>query len=144
MFYQFFGNHLSLQSLYLQSQNIKYYLIHPFFVVIARSGFLFGDIIVSLKRTRNNKLLSVLSMSKGHTNNPNGRPKGTPNKSTSTMKNWIIDFVSGHQEQIESDFQSLEPRDRLMFVSRLLPYVVPKMVEVKDENCPDSFVIHIE
>lgn len=83
-------------------------------------------------------------MKKGHTNNPNGRPKGTPNKSTQTMRDWIVDFVSGHQEQIERDFQSLEPRERLLFVSRLLPYVVPKMVEVKDENCQDTFVIHIE
>lgn len=83
-------------------------------------------------------------MRKGHTNNPHGRPKGTPNKATTTMKDWINNFIDGHIEQIEEDFDCLDPKERLNFICKLLPYVVPKMVEVKDENCPDSFVVHVE
>lgn len=83
-------------------------------------------------------------MAKGHTNNPNGRPKGKPNKSTQSMREWITDFLNGYKEQIENDFQCLDPKERLLFVSKLLPYVVPKIVEVKDENSQDSFIIHIE
>lgn len=69
---------------------------------------------------------------KGYTNNPNGRPKGTPNKVTSTIRNWIVELINENREQLQTDLSQLEPKDRLSFIEKLLPYILPK-VEKADE-----------
>lgn len=71
-------------------------------------------------------------MEKGKTNNPNGRPKGTPNRVTTTIRNWLVELINGNREQIEKDLKRLEPKDRLAFIEKLLPYLLPK-VERADE-----------
>ena len=75
---------------------------------------------------------------KGKTGNPNGRPKGTPNKVTTTLKEWIIQLIDGNREQIERDFKQLSARDRLLIFERLLPYVIPKQQSISGiiENLP--------
>ncbi len=69
-------------------------------------------------------------MAKGHTNNPNGRPKGTPNKITQDMRQWLAAVIDDNREQIVEDLQALEPRDRLMILERLMQYVIPKQQAV--------------
>lgn len=71
-------------------------------------------------------------MEKGKTNNPNGRPKGTPNRVTTTIRNWLVELINDNRERIEADLQSLDPKDRLSFIEKLLPYLLPK-VERADE-----------
>lgn len=65
---------------------------------------------------------------KGHTGNPYGRPKGVPNKTTSTIRNWMVQLINENREQLEQDFKSLEPKDRLALMEKLLPYLMPKVV----------------
>jgi hypothetical protein len=69
---------------------------------------------------------------KGHTNNPNGRPKGTPNKVTLTIRNWLVELINNNRALIESDFALLEPKDRLAMLEKFLPYLLPK-VQTADE-----------
>lgn len=69
---------------------------------------------------------------KGHTNNPYGRPKGTPNKITSTVRMWLLDMINNNREKLEEDFLKLEPKERLQLIERFLPYLMPK-VERADE-----------
>lgn len=64
---------------------------------------------------------------KGHTNNPNGRPKGTPNKTTSEMRTKIQKLVDANWKIITKDIQKLPSKDRVEMVVRLLPYVTPKL-----------------
>ena len=60
-----------------------------------------------------------------------GRKKGTPNKTTQTAKEWISETLCANWEQMKSDLQSLEPKERLqlLFIFKLLEYVVPKQRE---------------
>jgi hypothetical protein len=63
---------------------------------------------------------------KGQTNNPKGRPKGTPNKVTSSLRDWIIELIDGNRNEVEKDLKKMEPKDRLIILERLIQYVVPK------------------
>ena len=41
-------------------------------------------------------------MEKGKTNNPNGRPLGTPNKISTELKQWISNLIDNNKEQFEA------------------------------------------
>ena len=63
-------------------------------------------------------------MRKGKTNNPNGRPKGSPNKVTSDVKAFISDIIETNRDTILSDLKALEPYQRLTILERLMRYVI--------------------
>lgn len=69
---------------------------------------------------------------KGTSGNINGRGKGTPNKVTATVRNWLADMIQNNQEQLEEDFKSLQPLERLAMLEKLLPYIMPKVKEATE------------
>lgn len=70
---------------------------------------------------------------KGHTNNPNGRPKGSQNRITKELKAGIMSFLENNWRGVQSDFDQLEPRDKLTFILKLLEYALPKQRSI-DSN----------
>ena len=62
-----------------------------------------------------------------------GRAKGTPNKTTSTVKEWLSQLVDANRKQIEKDLQVLEPAERVKLFALLLNYLVPKQQAVSVE-----------
>lgn len=62
-----------------------------------------------------------------------GRQKGTPNKVTSTVKEWLTQLIDKNRRQMERDIKDLEPKDRLQILERLMQYVVPKQQAVQAE-----------
>jgi uncharacterized protein (UPF0305 family) len=70
-------------------------------------------------------------MAKGKTNNPNGRPKGKPNKATTEIKTWIQKVIDDNRGQLEEDLKSLEPKDRWQIIEKLMAYTTPKMQSVE-------------
>lgn len=70
-----------------------------------------------------------MAQKKGQTGNPNGRPKGTPNKVTAEMKEKIQLFVESNFETIQKDFDNVDAKDRLIIFERLLKYVIPAKIE---------------
>lgn len=55
-----------------------------------------------------------------------GRTKGTPNKVTGTLKEFVANLIDQNREQMERDLKSLSPRDRLYALDKFMQYVLPK------------------
>jgi hypothetical protein len=93
---------------------------------------------------KNNQIHIVMAQRKGQTGNPNGRPKGTPNKTTMEMKELITGFLSNNLETIQRDFDQLEPAKRFEVLDRLMKYVLPSRSEIKQEiETDDTAHIHL-
>lgn len=77
-----------------------------------------------------------MGLRKGQTNNPNGRPKGKPNKLTTDIKFFFKNILEKNRAQIERDLRDVDPATRLRFICALFPYVMPKLqaVEVTKPN----------
>jgi hypothetical protein len=71
---------------------------------------------------------------KSKTNNPNGRPKGTPNKVTGELRARIADFLDENFEVVKVEFQKLEGEKKIQYYIKLIEYVLPKNRTVESET----------
>ena len=55
-----------------------------------------------------------------------GRAKGTPNKITTDLKLILKEVVSNELENIQDRLNTLDNKQRIELVIKLLPYVMPK------------------
>ena len=60
------------------------------------------------------------------TENNSGRPPGAKNRTTAQIKELLNEFVSMNLEDIQEQYNQLEPREKLQFFERVLKYVVPQ------------------
>lgn len=74
-----------------------------------------------------------MGLKKGMTNNKSGRPKGTPNKTTTELKQWINILISNNIQQLTKDLKKMEPAERWRIVEKLMAYVIPKQQAVTAE-----------
>ena len=65
-------------------------------------------------------------MAKFEKGNP-GRPKGAKNKINTELRELIQNLFDDNYQTIQDDLEALEPKDRLKFLSDLLPYLLPKL-----------------
>lgn len=72
-----------------------------------------------------------MGLHKGMTNNKNGRPTGSKNKTTNELRKMITDFVTDKWARVHDDFESLEPKERLQFFEKLMQYTLPKLQSVE-------------
>jgi hypothetical protein len=56
-----------------------------------------------------------------------GRPKGSPNRVTGELREWISHFISDNKDIIQQDFNTLEPKDRIIMFEKLLKYALPTL-----------------
>lgn len=67
-----------------------------------------------------------------------GRIAGTPNKVTSSVRDWIQQIIDGNRDKFEADLNALEPIDRVKVISNLLQYIVPKVQSVSPEEALEA------
>lgn len=60
-----------------------------------------------------------------------GRTKGTPNRISGTLKEWISSVIDKNRMQFEADIGELEPKDRVLLIEKLMQYIVPKQAAQK-------------
>jgi len=70
---------------------------------------------------------------KGESGNPAGKPKGAQNKTTTDLRSWINNLIEKNLPKIEKDLKSLESKDRLVILERLMQYSLPKLQGVSME-----------
>ena len=66
-----------------------------------------------------------------HRNKTGGRQKGTPNKTTASLKEWIASVIDGQRDQFVKDLAKLTPFERVKIVAGLLPFITPKQQSVE-------------
>ena len=71
-----------------------------------------------------------MAQRKGQTGNPDGRPKGTPNKATTDLKIWVQAFIENNIEVLEQNFEQLEPKDKWQVLVKLLAFVIPRYTDI--------------
>lgn len=79
-----------------------------------------------MKKTRGNKP----GPGKGKTNNPNGRPLGTPNKVTAEARAAIALFVEGNVDRLNGWLDAIaaeSPRDAFDRFMSVVEYHIPKL-----------------
>ena len=59
-----------------------------------------------------------------------GRQKGTPNKITAEKREFLSNLFSENYELIQQDFLNLDSYQRCMVITKILPYILPKMQPV--------------
>ena len=68
-----------------------------------------------------------------------GRVKGSVNVTTKELRSQIETILQGYFDKL--DFDQLRDQDKILLVSKLLPFVLPKLqsVEVKDQPKHENF-----
>ena len=62
-----------------------------------------------------------------------GKPKGAVVKLSVKVRESIVSFLENNVDKIQSDFDTLKPRERLQFVAEILAYAAPKLSAVQTE-----------
>jgi hypothetical protein len=80
---------------------------------------------------------------KGQTGNPDGRPKGSPNKVTADLRELLKKFIEDNFEQFTCDFKALDTEMRVSIFAKLLMHIVPKAENDKNDELVGGYVVHV-
>lgn len=67
-----------------------------------------------------------MGLKKGQTNNRRGRPKGSKNRLSVPIKEFISSMLDANRHRLETSLDGLEPPDFVRFYDKLLSYVIPR------------------
>ena len=62
-----------------------------------------------------------------------GRPLGAVNKTTQTLRNRLNLFVDRNFDDLQKEYNNLEPMQKMQMMVALLPYITPKLSAVSAE-----------
>lgn len=75
-----------------------------------------------------------MALKKGDIINPNGRPKGAANKTTSEIRAAFQQLVSNNIDTLQSDLESMEPEKRVSYIIKLSEFILPRLQSLSFEN----------
>lgn len=81
---------------------------------------------------------------KGHSGNPNGRPKGAKGKAKSSLVAKIHQLIDENFNTIQDDLSRLDPEGRVRAITNLLNYVIPKQQSANFKSAIEEEYIHLE
>ena len=59
-----------------------------------------------------------------------GRQKGTPNKLTKELRTLLKDIMYDELEGLQEYLGTLNPKDRVELLIKLMPYILPKVTSI--------------
>lgn len=70
-----------------------------------------------------------------------GRKAGIPSKVTTEIKQTVLQFLHKNIGQIQKSFDTLEPREQLYFLEKLLKYYLPTHLDSKVNLTEETVVV---
>lgn len=74
---------------------------------------------------------------KGKTNNPRGRGKGVPNKTTKEAREMFISIMHGEIENVQDALNRIRTKDPFKYIdalAKLFQYTMPKQIDIKSDG----------
>lgn len=68
---------------------------------------------------------------KGISNNPAGKPKGTPNKAGRDLKERIAELLEGQFDRFTEAMAGLNDKDYVKAYTEIMPFALPKMASAQ-------------
>lgn len=65
----------------------------------------------------------------GQSGNPAGRPRGARGKTVEQIRAIILKIIGENAEKIRDDLESLDPKDRLTILDRLMKHALPAPID---------------
>jgi len=78
-----------------------------------------------------------MKFGKGHSGNPNGRPRGSENVATGKVRALWQSLMLENMDQLREDIKQLEPKDRLNIALKISNFILPRLQHVEIGNYPD-------
>jgi len=63
----------------------------------------------------------------GQSGNPAGRKPGSKNKVQAEVRERIKQFIEENFDQVQTDFTTMKPEDRVNFYEKMLRYIIPPL-----------------
>ncbi len=73
-----------------------------------------------------------------------GRQKGTPNKITAEIREFLASLFFDNMDLIRQDVKDMTPEQRVVFFPKILPYIVPKQKPKTEKDEQDIACEHVK